>query len=171
MRTEVLQYLNEIRSHYASYHNHKEVSGWAAVAVFLVFASQFFGPFFRGEIDTCAKKVFVVLVLVALAAVVTWYLKGQFNLRRVGANNVAAAFYLKTDLIGNPTTTITPSDYGLRPASDPKMQYKYVLPRKVLETSDDLENKGAGARKNLEKLAYAFVWVPTLAVACVLWFL
>lgn len=169
MRSEILSYLEEIRSHYSAYHNHKEASGWAAVAVFLGYISQFFGLLFRNEINFPEEKRFVVLVIGVVVIVVSLYLKEQFRLSRIAANNVAATFYLKTQLIGNPKHKIASGAYGLRPSADPKTHYSYVLPRTILEMSDEFKNKGTGAKTALEWLAYAMVWVPLAAVVYLLW--
>src|SRR3990172_3873134 len=106
MRDEILKYLEEIRSHYANYHNHKETSAWAAVAVFMVFLAQIFRPLFQGEIDKIIEKGSVTVIIIALTIIIYIYLKKQFELRAVGAGVVAAAFYLKTELINKPNQSI-----------------------------------------------------------------
>lgn len=169
MREEILSYLEEIRSHYSTYHNHKEASAWAAVAVFLGLIALFLGALFRHELDVLKEKQLAVSIIATVALVFSIYIWKQFCLCRIAASNVAAAFYLKTQLIGKPKQKIIPGHYDLRPSTEPKLQYLHVLPRAVLEKSDEFKNKGTGERTALEWLAYAMVWLPIAVIIFMLW--
>ncbi len=39
-KEDVLRYLSDTRSHYASYHNHKEVSAWTGIVLFAALIPQ-----------------------------------------------------------------------------------------------------------------------------------
>src|SRR5712691_8413127 len=97
-KADVLKYLADTRAHYAAYHNHKEVSAWAGVVIYVVFAAQI--AFARDELFNTQAIVYVAWTLrVVLFLAILGYLRVQFRLRYEAANYVAALLYLSAEYL------------------------------------------------------------------------
>ncbi len=169
MREEILRFLYDTRSHYATYHNHKEASILAGIAFFFVLMGQLIVAISRGEFSSCLVKVILTFFIVALLKIMVLFLRTQFALRSEAANIVAACFHLTTEILSQPEITIELGDYSLPVSSDTNMQYKHVLPKRLLERSDQMSRLGQGARIKLERFLYGLVGVMSMAVIVVLW--
>ena len=105
---EILKYLADTRAHYATYHNHKEVSAWAGVVLYVAVMVQI--VLVKNDALTNRRPVVLLALILILLTAVSVYLKTQFYLRREAANYVAALLYLYVEYLNG--KTIRPEDSG-----------------------------------------------------------
>jgi len=174
-KAEILKYLADTRSHYAAYHNHKEVSAWAGVVLYVVFAVQV--AFARDEMFKSKPIVYAACLLsVVFFLIILAYLKTQFRLRRDAANYVAALLYLGVEYLGKDDATLKKEEkdedmrWILEAKHDVGHHSEQVLPKLVLTKALEMDDVGHGDRKKLEAAAYGIVVLSFVADALRLWF-
>jgi len=167
-KADLLKYLTDTRAHYAAYHNHKEVSAWAGVVLYVVFAVQI--AFARDEMLRSYTFVIAAWILsVVFLVAILIYLHTQFRLRRMAANYVAALQYLVADYLGKDDKEIKEADWVVDPKLDVGHHSAQVLPKHVLNKALEMDRVGHGSRRKLEAAAYVIVAVSFFAGAVRLW--
>ena len=150
-REEVLKYLNDMRQHYATYHNHKEIMAWAGVALyFVLLAGLIRAPGLGGS---WALKLIGVIAVICIAIVVRNYVSKQFSLKSYAANAVAACAYLYADLVAKVDKTPAAGDFDITPTTDKCGQSPYVLPKFVQEKLSQFESLGQAPGRTIESSA------------------
>src|SRR5207249_12057404 len=97
-RSEILDLLGGIQSLYGNYHNHKETSAWAAVALYAVVLSQVANAIARGLLPSYRQRAWAAVAVTVLSTLVCVYLFGQFRLRKRAADFVAACIHLGAEV-------------------------------------------------------------------------
>jgi len=89
-KEDAIEYLQDIRQHYNAYHEHKEKSAWAGVAIYVLFAGTLLPIQLRGPDEIVYDIIYTAFILIVAALVFT-YVRNQFNLKRssveVGTQN------------------------------------------------------------------------------------
>jgi hypothetical protein len=159
-----------MRAHYAVYHNHKEVSAWAGVVLYVIFATQIaFASDEMFESDAVVYAAWMLSCAFFLAILV--YLHTQFRLRHEAANYVAAFLYLHVEYLAKVETEINEADWLVEPRPDTGHQSPQFLPKQVLNKALDMDRVGHSDRRKLEVAAYTIVVVTFLAGVLRLWLL
>lgn len=167
-KTDVLKYLADARAHYAAYHNHKEVSAWAGVVLYVVFTAQII--FAREETLNSQGVVCTVWVLsIIFFLSFLLYLHTQLCLRHEAANYVAALLVLSAEYLGKEDAEIKEADWLVEPKADAGHHSPQILPKQVLNKALEMDRVGHGSRRKLEAAAYVIVVVSFLASIVRLW--
>jgi hypothetical protein len=167
-RQDILKYLGDTRSHYATYHNHKEVSAWAGVVLYVIFASQI--AFARDEVLRNAAVLYVAWMLNGAFFLATLiYLHAQFRLRYDAANCVAALLYLSAEYLAMAELEVNKADWHIKASSGGVLHTPHVLPVWILQKSREFGEAGRVERRKLEAAAYVIVSATFLASVLRLW--
>ena len=170
-RQDLFRYLADVRSHYATYHNHKEATTWAATGVYLLLALQFASALPKYTPVSCAGKGTLSAVIILVTSLFLTYLYRQFMVTRKAAGYVGACFQLGARLLSDPS--YMPSSEELAPATgdapSPPIQSRTSLPRILISTSDVLTNRALPNRRKLEALAYLLIVIGCSALLAHLW--
>ena len=171
MRPELLRYLADVRSHYATYHNHKEATAWAATGLYVLLAAQLAKSLADKPPVSCAGKGAISAAVVVVASLFVMYLWRQFTVTRRAGGYVGASFQLGARLLSDPS--YMPSRDELAPAAGdapwPPIQSRASLPKVLISTSDTLANRALPNRRRLEALAYALILVGGSVPLLQLW--
>jgi hypothetical protein len=150
------------------YHNHKEVSAWAGVVLYVIFATQI-----AFAHDEMFKSEAVVYAACALSGTfflaILLYLHTQFRLRHEAANYVATLLYLAAEYLGKAETEINEADWVVDPKPDAGHHSPHILPKLVFNKALEMDRVGHGARRKLEGAAFVIVVVSFLAGVLRLW--
>jgi hypothetical protein len=170
-RTDILKYISDTRGHYMTYHNHKEVSAWAGVVLYVLATAQI-ALVKKEALATPRAAVALTTFVAILFGLVLVYLKTQFDLRREAANYVGALHYLNVEYL---TTEFNADHWQLIPLAQwhcvkTKSQSRLVLPARVKELALAINQHGQKSRIRLQYAAYSIVILATFAVLIRLWY-
>ena len=137
-KENILSYLADLRSYYATYHNHKETSAWAAIAFCILLA----GPVATtlAAVTDCSLplRVIATALLVGVFIVTCAYLNQQFQLRRDAANVVEACDYWATRTLTMENDEIKATDFVPATGDDERTQGPHTLPNCIQSKADSL---------------------------------
>lgn len=167
-REETLKLLSDYSSHFASYHNHKETSAWAGVALGVVTIGQLLMVSMRATAPGIAVKAALCGAIVMVGALTYAFFNTQLTLRRRAAALLAACLSMRLQMLederagGAPLTLSAPR----REIRARHMQTSYFLPEQLTQKADEFEAKGTGIGNKLDQ--YTRVTVVTVSAAAVL---
>jgi uncharacterized protein (TIGR02246 family) len=166
IKAEVLKYLSDMRADYSAYHNHKEVSAWAGVALYVIIISQLFfakDDLLREPLILMAASVLLALLFVATII----YLKTQFYLRREAANYNGACIALSAEVLTKADEDIKEDDYLLesKVKDDAGHHSPHILPKLITKKADELRTVGQKLQNRLVCAAFAIILLTSIAAA------
>lgn len=165
----IARYLGDVASQYGAYHQHKETSAWAGVALFVTLIIWLLNTSSKHTsyslVIRCGFSTVIVLLLLAFIV----YLRQQFRARKRAADIVAACLSLRAEIIGQDSPTINRSDYLPPNRGDTESQSSHVISKAVLDRADQLAGLGQEARRRLELAAYAIVVIVVGFAIAALW--
>jgi hypothetical protein len=167
-REETLKLLCDYTSHFATYHNHKEVSGWAGVALGVVTIGQLLMVAMRGNANGTSAKAAVCVAIIVVGLLTYAFFNTQLALRRRAAALLAASFSIRLQMLeaqrtGASGVTLTTPRREIRTRH---MQGSHFLPEQLLEIADQFEGKGTGVGDKLDR--YTRLTIITVPIASVL---
>ena len=173
MNDDIVQYYDSIMKHYASYHNHKELSAWAALVFYVVFCAIVASSSFRvQEVSQQSSYTNIIFeVLLSISVVIAWfilryYISNQLKLKDLGGTYVAAALFLMNEVM-QLTEKVDKSEYlKIANSSDTENQSSRVLPKRFLQEADKFDKPGRGA--HITKFSIHFLLAVTLAAIVLL---
>jgi hypothetical protein len=151
-KEDVLKYFADMRSHYAAYHNHKETSAWAAVAIYLVIVIQIVGTV-TANANGLERFVGSVAIFLLWASV-SIYTSTQFRLRKDAAGYVAACQALSVEYLSSELEQIDEVLFRLIESPDAGHHSPHVLPKIILDKAEQLKSVGQTMRHRLENTMY-----------------
>jgi hypothetical protein len=94
---EHFDYFKEIRTHYSSYHNHKEMMAWSGLVLYLITT---------GSITSAAiqlKPSWVLLVIITF--LILSFIRNQLEMKDLGGSFVAASMWYMAQILNNNFST------------------------------------------------------------------
>lgn len=166
-KEEVLKFYQNLQTHYANYHNHKELSAWAGLVLYVLFC----GLIIKASVPSNHEFITAVLLLfavVCVTATVFLYIKNQLEMKDIGGATSAAALYLQTEILQSESKEF--SQYLIvEESGDMKAQSSHVLPLVLLKKRDAINCKGR-AFQDLTKMAiYSLIGISAFAVILLKW--
>jgi len=169
MRSKIINYYENHRSHYSSYHNHKEVSAWAGLALFVFFSGIVNLVTIPSNYELLAVRAITVLVLI-VTFLVYRYISTQLKMKDLGGAYTAASICLINDLISESITDDELSDYLIvEEAPDVEAQSRQVLPSKLLKKAEVLNTRGRGFQDTTRLMIYSILSLVSVLVICSKW--
>ncbi len=164
IKADVLKYLSDIRADYSAYHNHKEVSAWAGVALYVIFISQLLfakDDLLKEPLILVAVSLLLVLLLVATII----YLNIQFRLRHEAANYANASIALSAEFLRKEEKDIKECDFLLEDEADAGHHSPHILPKLIKTRAAKLSTVGQKFQKWLKYAAFAIILLTSGAAA------
>jgi hypothetical protein len=163
-KMDALRYLTDLRSFYATYHNHKEASAWAAAALYLVLLEQLSVSVKTGVPPDMGTRAVVTVVIVVLGVTVFVHLQAQMSMRRRAANYVAACLSLSLEIMDGSASGDFTAWFGPKASGDAR------LPEVIIERGLRYGEFDQGTRQRLEWSVYIAVIVCAFAALARVWF-
>lgn len=133
---EVISFYESVKQHYGAYHNHKEISAWGGLVLYLLFANAISDLKMPTECTTCAA-IITTLFVGLFVSLVYLYISKQFFLKDIGGARVAAALAILSELISQKMTEAELSAYMfVQETGDENTQSSWVLPKRLLDRSN-----------------------------------
>jgi hypothetical protein len=170
-REETLELLADYTSHFASYHNHKETSAWAGVALGVVTIGQLLMVAARGGATGAPAKAALCAAIVIVGSLTYAFFNTQLALRRRAAALLAACFTLRLQMLeaertGGPVLTLTAPQREVRGRH---MQTSHFLPTELVDAADAFEAKGTGMGEKLDRYTrLTIIAVPLAAILIII---
>lgn len=156
-RDESLKFLESLTQFLGAYHNHKESSAWASVALFVLAAGQLLQHRVSFEALPSRFKLILAFVVLLLCSVTLVFMHTQFELRRIAARRVASCFRVRCALIANQPQRIIPGMFEV-PSGE-------FLPQIILDDMRQLGSVGTATLTRLERAAYVLVSLIGIGIA------
>lgn len=169
-REEILKFLGDTQSHYATYHNHKEISAWASLVLYVLLLTQLVSTAEKTIAGSCAITVISIVVVLVTGISFGVFLGVQFYLRRKAASYVAACIYLQSKYLSAPEKEIEVSKFAPRSINHTRIESDRCLPEIVLSEASNVEGGGFNLRKLLEVCVYLVVLLVSVLAIARLWF-
>lgn len=139
-KQDAIEYLQDIRQHYNEYHEHKEKSAWAGVALYVLFAGTLLPIQLRGPDEIAYDVIYTAFILI-VATLVFMYIRNQFDLKNEGRVYVAAAMQLTTEIMAMDEQEFEASDFFKLPeAENQRYDSDEILPDSVLQRADEFRH-------------------------------
>lgn len=139
-KQDAIEYLQDIREHYNNYHEHKEKSAWAGVALYVLFAGTLLPIQLRGPNEIAYDILYTSFILI-VATLVFLYVRNQFDLKNEGRVYVAAAMQLTTEIMAMDDQEFEANDFFKLPETeDQEYDSDEILPNQVLNKADEFRH-------------------------------
>lgn len=162
-KDDFVKYLSDLRAPYATYHNHKELSAWGGVALYVIVCAQLtFAPQDVFKNDTLVYAGAILFVLFSVSVLI--YVGCQLWLRRVASDYTAAALRLGAEWSLR-DEEMNQADWEVERVPDAWHHSPSVLPKAIRNEASAMQQIGRKTRRLLEFAAYSVVAVGFFAVA------
>ncbi|GEM_PF-5893609 len=174
-KDNVLKYLTDTKSFFVTYHNHKETGAWAGIALFvplLALMANLTDKVYPSTSDVCQVnfwKLGATVAIVLFAALVLFYVRKQFELRKFAGNVNAACFRLSLEYLKINESDIDENLFNLVNDTDEEIQAKYYLPKFLLDEVDIVKSMGTKAQKTLENIGYYLIGLASMSAIILIW--
>lgn len=154
------------------YHNHKEISAWAGLALHVLFCGFILSANTPQNHQFLAKGILTGIVLF-VAIFVFSYVRNQLKLKDLAADISGAAEYLLVEIILKEDSELDPKYYMRinEENVDNKVQFGLTLPDRLLKEGDRLkeDRKAKKYQKMTRWMLYALLLLSTISVIGIKW--
>ena len=169
MKDKIIQYYENTRQYYGAYHNHKEISAWAGLALYVLFAGLVNWVSLPDKYKIPAV-IILTLFVIAVLILVYRYISTQIKLKDIGGAYVAAALIFLSELISEEKTKEELKEYmKIEDSADTNAQSPYVLPKIFLKKSAIQNTRGRGFQDTTRSMIYGILILVTILVLSVKW--
>ncbi len=169
MKEKIIKYYEDLGNNYAGYHNHKEISAWGGLVLFVLFAG-FISKInlVKGfEIESVVLFTFIILFI---TWVVYRYISTQLEMKDIGGAYVAASMILINELIKGDFNNNELNNYLIvEEASDTKAQSRHVLPQKLLKKAEVLNTRGRSFQDTTRTMIYCILFLISFLMIVSVW--
>lgn len=169
MKQFLVNYYADTSQYYGTYHNHKEISAWAGLALHVLFC----GLAIRADIPANLRLITTTALTVSVLLVGLFafrYIKNQLEMKDRAGALAGAAGILLVEILRTDETKLNPDDYlRVIESSDTKAQSSHVLPDRLLKKADVLNTRGRGFQDRTRSMIYSLLALSTVAVIGLKW--
>lgn len=167
MKKELMDYFKVLLDHYAKYHNHKEVSAWAGLVLYIAFcafAIRF--PPAPSSKHTVFLALAIAVVVVIVSVLVFLYIQNQLKMKDTSGAWVVAALWYLTEITCADEQSLNCEKYPVHPSEsiDRRAQATPALPKMFLDKAEILNKQGRGFQDRTRWLIYSLLFVSTACV-------
>ena len=169
MRDKVISYYESLRSHYSTYHNHKETSAWAGLILFLFFAG--FVNLIKSPAghEIATATTFTVLILIVLFLVFR-YISNQLKMKDLSGAYVAASIAVIADLITDHIKDDELREHmKIEEFPDNQAQSHHVLPCKFIKRAETLNSRGRDFQDTTRHMIYSILTTVSMILISTKW--
>ena len=170
MKQEVISYYENTRQYYRSYHDHKEVSAWAGLVLYMVFIGVV------NWIKIPNKNEILIMTLVSIFVIVISilvyrYISTQIKMKDLAGAYAATSFVFLSEIIQNEQIGNNELiDYlKISESADTNAQSNHVLPKIFLNKSVILNTRGRGFQDRTRSMIYGILISVTIFILIIKW--
>ena len=169
MKKDLLDVYGKMAQHWASYHNHKEVSAWAGLALYFMFILVFLAADLPTNGRILAASGMTVAILIVLWPV-TIYIKNQLELKDKGGALDGAAWKLLAEIARIPENVLIADTYlEVTDSDDPMAQSSHTHPKRLVDEADIINSRGRGHQDVTRRMIYCLLLISTLCSIGLIW--
>ena len=169
MKDKVVQYYENTRQYYGTYHNHKEVSAWAGLALYVLFAGIVNWVRLPDKFKITIVVVLTVFVILVFILVYR-YISTQIKMKDLAGAYAGTSSVFLSELISGEISEDELKQYiEIEDSADTSAQSKHVLPKKFLKKSEILNTRGRGFQDTTRSMIYGILFLVTILVLVVKW--
>lgn len=169
MKEFLVNYYENTRQYYGTYHNHKEDSAWAGLALHVLFC----GLIIRADIPAnleLASGIGLTFAVLMIALLVFRYIQNQLEMKDLAGAYAAAAFYLLVEILRKKEAELNLNDYlTIKESPDTRAQSTHVLPACLLRKARILDTRGRWFQDRTRSTIYALLVLSTVSVIGLKW--
>lgn len=168
MSDNMINYLTEIRNHFAAYHNHKEIKAWGGLILY-VLSANFIS---RIElVDDCVFLICLTAIILVITIAAYCYINHQLKLKDNGGSYVATAFWFINKVV---TEEITEAQLKSRfkiteSERETKIQAEVYLPADFLNKAAELDCQGMYSRYKPNVIIFTLLAIFSVISILVVW--
>ena len=147
-KAQALEYFDHLHSSYAAYHDHKENTAWAALALYMVVVIQLAGTL--GASTDHIEKAGRAGVLIIVGIVLNGFIGTQLKLCRTGSQYASAALALYTEYLTKEPDQMLEGDFKINQPGQSEYQSSFTIADIVEKKRKDFEKLGGKNRLLLE---------------------
>ncbi len=169
MRNKLIDYYENCRKHYTAYHNHKEITAWAGLVLF-VFISGYINSIKIPE-NWKIEGALLITILVSLQTFFVFrYIANQLKMKDKGGAYAAASIAIITELISERITEKQLIDFlSVEESADTDGQASHVLPHKLIKKAEILNSRGKGHQDTTKSMIYAMLTLISISLVVSKW--
>ena len=169
MKKFLADYYDNTRQYYGTYHNHKEISAWAGLALYVLFC----GFVVRAEVPSNVQLLATTCITIAVV-VAAWfvfrYVENQLAMKDQGGALAGAAAFLLAEILRTDESKLKPDDYLVVVESpDTTPQSKHVLPDRLLQKAAVLNTRARGFQDRTKWMIYGLLALSTVSFIGLKW--
>ncbi|MCG9577889.1 hypothetical protein L1D14_16875 [Vibrio tubiashii] len=161
-KDEAVRFYENMRSHYATYYNNKEIAAWAGLVLYVLFCSLIIGSSLPTEHEGITAALLFIAVL-GVTYTVFVYIRNQLTMRDIGGATCSAALLIQSEILLSDKTDF--SEYIIVvESSDCKAQSSHALPSFLIQKRDLMNAKGRGFQDASRLSIYSLMAVSIFSV-------
>jgi hypothetical protein len=170
MRADILKYYENLKIYYGTYHNHKEISAWAGLVLYIVVLGAINSILIQSPIDL-PTAIIVTSMLLIILYLVFRYISIQLEMKSMADNYSAAASSVISEIIiKNIIDDNELINYvRIEESSDKKVKSSHFLPKHLIEMSKKTELKGNKLKNRIKHMIYGILLIVTLFALIRIW--
>ena len=169
MKNNIIQYYENTRLYYGTYHNHKEVSAWAGLALYVLFVGLVNWVILPDKYMLLSLIILSVFVIV-VSILVYRYISAQIEMKDLAGAYSATAFIFLSELIAKDMNEEELKKYmNIEDSADTKAQSSHVLPKIFLLKSEIMNTRGRGFQDTTRSMIYSILILVTVLILVVKW--
>ena len=169
MKEMIIQYYENTRSYYGTYHNHKELSAWAALVLYILFASLINWIKLPDNLKIFTAILLTVFVC-AVAILVYRYISTQIKLKDIaGAHAATASIFLSELIISDKSDEELKNYMAIEESADTSVQSSHALPKIFLKKSEIMNTRGCVFQDTTRSMIYSILILVTGLVIIIKW--
>ena len=169
MKDKVIQYYENTRQYYGTYHNHKEVSAWAGLALYVLFTGLVNWISLPDKYKIASVHILTAFVIF-VSILVYRYISTQIKMKDLAGAYAATSAVFLSELISDEKSEDELKKYmEVEESADTSAQSMHVLPKKFLRKSEILNTRGRGFQDTTRSMIYGILILVTILVLVVKW--
>ena len=163
-KKDLIDYFKALLDFYGKYHNHKEISAWGCLVLYVGFCAVAV----KTPLPNPGQKAIFGAVAVAFACVaflIFLYIQNQLRLKDVGGAYALACLFFLTEITATADESLNPQKYiGLPGSSSANFQSDHALSSPFKQKSEELKKHGQRGQQMTRWLMYGPLWITTVIV-------
>lgn len=169
MKKDVIEFYKDAKNFNGSYHNHKEVSAWAGLVLYMLFCGLVLSADISG-VYAFQATIGATVFLLAIMFCVYLHIRNQLAMKDIGGATAGAASLLLTEIIQKEDAEFPVGHYmNVAKSNDKNAQSSHFLPAELIKKRELINSKGRGFQDRTRLAIYLLLILSSALVLSVIW--